>query len=255
MQWIHNDNLWWITADCRSHFGDGLIHERKPPNRLRILLGFQKAYSSDMNMCDNSQLDCSYASCSGPKHKTKMKSEHMLEMFGSRVVSNTLFGRLASIIGGACIILAMTALSPAANATTTTIFYDGPYSAYGSATIDLNNYSSTTITNLYLYVESGAASQSDSTIFCYLTASIDATTGSIYYYDDFSSGQYGVSQQVTVSATNITKNGSGHWIAAELTTPDGTTYNVDLGTGSLDILGAGSGSEYGTGSAYCSITY
>lgn len=147
-------------------------------------------------------------------------------------------------------------MSPLAHATTDQIFSASDSSVGESGTIDLNSYSVSTISNIYLSAEGSGASESpDDWVYAAASISLDPADASGFddYDDQWGLGNAYVAFYTVV--TNITKNEEGHWIAESVATPDGTYYNVDLGTGIIYVAGGAAGTGYGGGSTSCTVVY
>jgi hypothetical protein len=130
-------------------------------------------------------------------------------------------------------------LSPSiARATTETVLFGYANDGYSdSTTINLEDYSVTTISNITVTSTAYAAGAgSDDIVYAWGDAAI-GPYGGVHSVSAQSTG--GVYINPTIVASDITKNGSGHWIAAQLWTPDWVEYNVDLGTGSIELLADG----------------
>jgi len=151
------------------------------------------------------------------------------------------------------VLLTAAIVSPLARAATDEIFnIGGDSSEEGDQFIDLNSYSVTTITSIYVQGGADAASPEE---YETVSASAGAALG-FAYSSDSNSGLANASAHATVFAINITKDGFGHWIAESVTTNDGTYYDVDLGTGEIELAASGSANgPYSGASAYASITY
>lgn len=163
-----------------------------------------------------------------------------------------LFG-LTNVLRLLCLGLSIGIMCPLAHAVTDQLFYEQGYSgAEQSETIDLNSYSVNTITSISIHADASAASQSGDDIE-FAAASVALSPGGAC--DDDDSGRGNAYVGVTLVASNITKNGSGHWIAATVVTNDGTFYDVDLGTGSVDLSAGASGTGYANTWVYADITY
>lgn len=153
-------------------------------------------------------------------------------------------------------------LGSSAYAATDTIFIDGgPYnSASGFETLNLNSYG-TSIQSIYVYSEAysyepgwnppmngdqNGTQQPDPMVQS--TVYVAIGTHSVYL-------TVNVFAYTSIEAINITKNQSGNWIAAQINGPNWTLYNVNLGSGALDIHAWANANGYANCHVYADITY
>ncbi|MBX3738237.1 MAG: hypothetical protein KF715_16200 [Candidatus Didemnitutus sp.] len=134
---------------------------------------------------------------------------------------------------------------------TTDYLYSGAYG--GSGGVDLNSYNVSTITSITV---DGDAYGYDPGAPVNAYAEVNFSGGSFgYFASQFNPTSDTASAWAYMTATNITLNGSGDWIAAEVTGTNGTYYNVNLGSGWVEMSSFGSANGYSSASGSAYVEY
>ncbi len=134
---------------------------------------------------------------------------------------------------------------------TTDYLYSGAYG--GSAGVDLNSYNVSTITSITV---DGDAYGYDpgSPVNAYAEANFSGGSFS-YSASQFNPTIDTASAWAYMTATNITLDGSGDWIAEQVTGTNGTYYNVNLGSGWVEMSSFGSANGYSSASGTAYVVY
>jgi hypothetical protein len=157
-----------------------------------------------------------------------------------------------------CIIAFIAICVHPASAAYDEIFFDGgPYNVVsGSATIDLNNYG-TAIVSISVWADAYGY-EPDYHPPMNGGYHIDPRVAAEAYVQLGGFGEYNIANEYTyagVVASGITKNQNGDWIASQVTTYSGTQYNVNLGSGLIDLAAYASANGYASCSVSAGIEY
>lgn len=123
----------------------------------------------------------------------------------------------------------------------------------GSAGVDLNSYNVSTITSITI---DGDAYGYDPGSPVNAYAEVNFLAGSFgYSASQFNPASDTASAWAYMIATNITRDASGNWIAEQVTGTNGTYYNVNLGSGWVEMSSFGSANGYSSSSGSAYIVY
>jgi len=132
-----------------------------------------------------------------------------------------------------------------------------PYGVSDIVDINLNSYSVTTVTELYLSGLGDASNQGGTLTWAYSDCEVSDSSNLLSSDYCYSEGAGDANAGTEVDAYSLTKNGAGHWIASYVEFGNkAEQYNVDFGTGALVLeIDAGNGGDEGGGQAYAMVNY
>jgi hypothetical protein len=145
-----------------------------------------------------------------------------------------------------------------ARATTDVLFDDySPYGVDDTSNINLNSYSVSTFSEIHMYGLADSSNQGGTLTWAQSNCYITNSGGEVAEDDCYNEGYGDANATTEIEAYDLTKNGSGRWIASYVlfgNYPE--EYNVDFGTGAITLeVYAGNNGDEGGGFAYADVEY
>jgi hypothetical protein len=171
-------------------------------------------------------------------------------------ISLKVLSRTILVIG--CATLGMAFCPSVARATTDILFEDySPYGVDDTANINLNSYSVSTFSEIHLNGLGNSSNQGGTPTWAESSCDIANSGGDVAQDYSYNQGPGNANASTDIQAYDLTKNGSGHWIASYVLFGNHPEqYNVDFGTGAIGIeVSADNNGDEGGGFAYADVEY